>query len=362
MDELVHNLWPKDCQTCGWSLGASPPTVLAEDIGVFVVASLHHARCQPARWATNSLHSTNQPLCSYTVKTLLLPMEKPDGSRDDRPLMIVNPSLEAIALQRTGDGWAAVTVPHYRRLGLRTAGQDLVVDQPLADMSATLEVNEVTVTLDDTGEQWSCGCTSDVARRVQELQGITLGITTAADPSKVETALDLGSLIHSGRLVAGWVAFTGSQGGQPLQEMGAPESLRTFILHWGTGHASVGELLSTTDRALSTCEAKAWAIGRLSLPEGRLLPWREVRRDSHAWYATDPLSVETYFIRQHTDAWKLIKVCSRMEGVDGLDEDGAKDWATRAVRLLGESRIISWVTGPSTDSGFRTLHGSSVPR
>jgi len=362
LDELARNLWPKDCQTCGWDLGTSPPTVLAEDIGVLAAASLHHARCQPARWSTNTLHGMSQALCSYTVKTLLLPLERPDGTTDDRPLMIVNPSLESVALERIEGGWAAATVPHYRRLGLRTPGHDFVVDQAQPDMSATLAVNEITVALDDTGEQWACNCTDDVARRVNELEGVTLAVTTAADPSKIETGQQLNSLLAGGRLVAGWVALAGSQAHQPLRDTQAPEALHTFLLHWGAGHASVGELLAITDRALSPREAQSWAVSQLNLSEDLLLPWEKLLQDPHAWFTTNVLSVDTYFVRQHIDAWKLIKVCSRMEGIEELDEEDAKDWATRAVRRLGASRIISWVPGPSTSPEFHTLHASGVPR
>jgi len=94
----------------------------------------------------------------------------------------------------------------------------------------------------------------------------------------------------------GWVALAGTEALSPFQETAAPSSLSADLLHWGTHHAAVGELLASTDPSLSA------------------------------------------------------------------DETEAQDWATRAVRIHGNSRIISWVPGPSTEPGFTTLHGSGVPR
>jgi hypothetical protein len=39
-----------------------------------------------------------------------------------------------------------------------------------------------------------------------------------------------------------------------------------------------------------------------------------------------------------------------------------EDWATRAARIQAGARILSWVSGPTTDDGFTTLHGSGTPR
>lgn len=97
--ELTLNLWPQDCQTCGWELGQTRPTVQVRDFIAFISANLHHARCQPAEWSTGPvLVSSPQRLLSHATQSLLLPTETGSGHRDDRPVVLVNPSLEQVTL------------------------------------------------------------------------------------------------------------------------------------------------------------------------------------------------------------------------------------------------------------------------
>ncbi|MGH3864676.1 MAG: hypothetical protein ACRDQ4_00830 [Pseudonocardiaceae bacterium] len=220
----------------------------------------------------------------------------------------------------------------------------------------------MTVTLDDTGETWAVQCAGPTGQRVRELGGITLAVSTAADPHQVQTVEQFVALMQSGQVAMGWVALAGTETLRPLHETTAPSSLVTYLLHWGTHHATVGELLANTDRSLSVEQAQAWALAQINLPEDRLLPWDQPSGDLNAWYVLDPISLQHYFLRRYTDAWKLIKVLARIDGHGPTDETEAQDWATRAVRLHGNSRIISWVPGPSTEPGFTILHGSGVPR
>ncbi len=361
--ELALNLWPKDCQTCGWGLGELKPTVRVVDLMVFVSASLHHARCQPAEWTINAT-SISQPLLSYATLSFLLPIEDGSGRPDDRPVFLVNPSLEQVALSSDEGRWTATTVALYRQRGLRTPGRDFVVDALIPDMVATLDDDELTVTLDDTGETWTVDCSGPVGDRVRELGGIILAITTAADPHRMlgNTMEHFVTLMQSDRLVLGWIALAGTEKLRPLQETEAPSSVKTYLLHWGATHSSVGELLATTDRSLSVTQAQAWALAQINSPNDTLIPWDQPSGDPHAWYTLDAISITQYFLRRHTDAWKLLKVLARVDGVTASDETEVQDWATRAVRIHGDSRIVSWVPGPSTAPGFTTLHGAGTPR
>lgn len=361
--ELALNLWPKDCQTCGWDLGRTRPTVQVRDFIAFVSASLHHARCQPAEWSTGPvLVSSSQSLLSYATRSLLLPTETGGGHRDDRPVVLVNPSLEQVILSSHDGRWTVNTVSHYRRVGLRSPFQDFVVDAPIPDIVAALEGDELTVTLDDTGETWEVQCAGPTGQRVRELGGITLAISTAADPHQVQTVGQFVALMQSGQVAMGWVALAGTEALRPLHETAAPSSLVTYLLHCGTHHATVGELLASTDRSLPVEQAQAWALAQIDLPEDGLLPRTSHPGDLNAWYVLDAISFQHYFLRRYTDAWKLIKVLARIDGRCPTDETEAQDWATRAVRLHGNSRIINWVPGPSTEPGVTTLHGSGVPR
>lgn len=42
--ETAASLWPEDCQTCGRPLGPRPPALCVDDLGSFVMATLHHER------------------------------------------------------------------------------------------------------------------------------------------------------------------------------------------------------------------------------------------------------------------------------------------------------------------------------
>jgi hypothetical protein len=360
--ELAQNLWIKgwDCQTCGWELGQTRPTVHVNDLIAFASASLHHARCQPAGWTTRPVLSSKR-LVSYATRSFLLSGES-GGRRDDRPVILVNPSLELVGLSSRNGCWTVNTVSHYRQVGLRSPMRDFVIDTPIPDIVAALEGDELTVTLDDTGQTWEVECSGPVGQRVRELGGITLAITTAADPHQMQTGQQFVALMQTGQVAMGWVALAGAEALRPLQETAAPSSLSAYLLHWGTRHATVGELLATTDRSLSVDQAQAWALSQINLlPEDRMLPWNQPSGDLNAWYVIDPISIQNYFLRRYTDAWKLIKVLARLDGRGPADETEAQDWATRAVKIHGNSRIVSWVPGPSAEPGFTVLHGSGVP-
>lgn len=197
---------------------------------------------------------------------------------------------------------------------------------------------------------------------MRDLGGVTLAVTTAADPPQMKSVKQFLALMQSGWVVMGWVALAGTEALRPLQEAAAPSSLSAYLLHWSTHHAAVGELMATTDRSLSVAQAQVWALSQINLPENRLLPWDQPSGDLNAWYVLDAISVQHYFLRRYTDAWKLIKVLARIDGCGLAGETEAQDWATRAVRVRGNSRIISWVPSPCAEPGFTVLHGSGVPR
>jgi hypothetical protein len=94
------------------AIDADYPFVVDEQFIAFISASLHHARCQPVEWSTGPvLVSSSQPLLSYTTQSLLLPAEA-DGHRDDRPVILVNPSLEQVLLSSANGRWTVNTVSY----------------------------------------------------------------------------------------------------------------------------------------------------------------------------------------------------------------------------------------------------------
>src|SRR5690348_16966891 len=76
LDEVLGCLWLGDCQTCGGELGADPPAVRIDDLGIVTRASLHHATCQAPSWNDSLLVTApSDALVSWRSVVLLLPLE-----------------------------------------------------------------------------------------------------------------------------------------------------------------------------------------------------------------------------------------------------------------------------------------------
>lgn len=247
---LAANLWPKDRQTCGWDLGGDKPTVSVSDMLAFCSASLHHARCRPPQWVTDGFEFIKQELVSWTSQTLLL--QGPPGTHSDRPVLLVNPWLEQVMIRRTSSGWRATTLEIYGQSGLR----DLT---PVPDITAHIDADTITVRLDDTGQTWNSECAGSIRQAVTEMGGIILALTTAFNPAELRELRQFLDLVEAGLVSLGWVALAGTQPEPLTKTEPSPEALTTFILHFGNGHASVGELLATTDRP---CHPRGHNSGR----------------------------------------------------------------------------------------------------
>jgi hypothetical protein len=89
-----------DCQTCGRSLGAKPPALCIDDVEDFATASLHHARCRPAEWNDQGpIPHTGGARLSYVTRMVMMPLVHGE-QKDPRPMLLVNPSLEMVFLER----------------------------------------------------------------------------------------------------------------------------------------------------------------------------------------------------------------------------------------------------------------------
>ncbi len=357
---LARNLWRQDCQTCGWALGTDKPSVIVSDLIAFASASLHHARCRSPQWITDMPTFTTQDLMSWKAQSFLL--QSPAGSHTDRPVLLVNPCLEQIMLERTPTGWRALTLETYARAGLRSAVEGLLDTTPVPDISADLDTDTITVRMDDTGQTWTVECVGPIRNAVTELGGITLAVTTAFNPADLRELGQFLDLVGTGETAMGWIALAGTSPVPLSETVPSPEALTPFILHFGSGHASVGELLATTDRTLPPAQAQAWAHETIDVPTDRLIGWQQVGGDPNAWHTLDAISSNRFILRRHADAWKLVKVTAEISGHHGFDPDTARDWATRAAHIQAGTRIISWVPGPTTADGYTTLHGSGTPR
>jgi hypothetical protein len=113
--ELAACLRAVDCQSCGRLPGADLPSVCVDDLGGAAVASLHHQRCRPPGWnesmtvvAGSGLYST------FVARMILVPVTSDSGAKHVWPLMVVNPGLECVHLQRGAGGRWQVSPDRWR--------------------------------------------------------------------------------------------------------------------------------------------------------------------------------------------------------------------------------------------------------
>lgn len=356
LTDLATHLWAKDCQTCGWQLGTDPPSLLVQDLMLFLSASLHHQRCRAPAW-TDSIVFASAPLLSYDVMAFEAPFQ---GSGENpkvfrRPFFFVNPHLEQVSLSRTAAGWRVNTVEHWQRVGLHLPGPDFVVDRPVPDISANIADGELSITIDDTSEHWSLTVNDGFQQAIRKLGGVTLAVSTAAVPSQMNPD-QFPHLMRAGQVAMGWISLAGTT--PPLTPSPAPENLRTFVLHWGPHRADVGELLTSTTENLTGDDAQAWALTHLPSDHQTLAPWETDDDEPGAWIGFHALQATHYYLRRTETGWELVKGIARRPS----DMGNLQDWATRAVRVRSGNRIIDWVSHPTISPDYITFHGSAVPR
>jgi hypothetical protein len=360
LERVLSNLWPVDCQTCGRPLGSERPAVHVTDLVVVASATLHHHSCQVPAWSQQPPFAGAGQV-SWKTNTLMLFGVTSTGERDDRPLMLVNPHLEQVPLTSTETGWDVATVPHFRRLGLRTPRRDFVVDASIAGAQAHIHREQVIVQLDGWPDGWAGTATQDVQDRIHELGGLIVGVTTAINPDDLTRYEQLFSLIVSGELLFGWIPLAGTEDHQPLETVTVPDSVTSYLLHWGERHASISQVLAITDHALGESEVFDWATAQLfaDAPPQWPVEWRQVKEDPAAWYLLDPLAARFYFVRRHADGWKLLIVLSRISGDGFTTEREARAWAEQAVRVRTDQRVFDWSPAAGTGLSSTTLTGTA---
>lgn len=207
---LADNLWPKDCQSCGWAIGTECPTVLCQDLGAFAHITLHHRRCQPARWSDDMMmHTTGAELVSYDVLSFMLPGHAvtADGTpagQDDRPVFFVNPNLESLMLTQTAAGWTNRQLDNLHHAGLHPPGPTMLLGKPVPKAAARLDIGELTVTL-PPGQSWSCPINVPFREAVEDLGGVLLAVTSAMVPSQMAILGEFIDLVKTNRLALGWI-------------------------------------------------------------------------------------------------------------------------------------------------------------
>lgn len=357
LQEVAGHLWPGDCQTCGHALDGQPPALCIDDTPVFTQAGLHHQRCRDPQWNDSGhLQVQRGALLSWSSRAVKLPLRGKNTGLDLRPMLLVNPGLEEVFIERDAQQQWTVR-PHrlFTDAGLVPLGQ-VVVDRPISGAIARITQDSLEVTMSVSTQTYSCGLLLSeqyMLDRSRELEGVLLGVTHAIHPDKLDDQT-LYQLLQSGKMIVGWVPLHGTA--PPATPRTVSEQVAgTYVLHWAGRHVSVGRLLGATSRDLTVHKAQAWATRTINAGKATLLPWEPVADDKTNWYTMNPLSVQQYFLRRHSEGWQLVEGLSRMDGTSVETDNEAKAWAAGVLEHQAGISGVTWRPGPTTP-GANTLY------
>lgn len=214
--EVVRHLWPGDCQACGRALGNAAPSVCVDDLVVTAAAGLYHADCRAPVWNdSGNVPTASEASISWAACTLLLPLTAAKGggapATDERPMLLVNPSLEMVPLTQTDHHWRASPYGRYTAAGLAPPG-GIDFRAPIPSATARITGDDLSVTIaTPAAETYAAGVAPHQRRvldRARQTGGCLLGITQALIPGADLTPHALMQVFQTGDLVSGWVALS----------------------------------------------------------------------------------------------------------------------------------------------------------
>jgi hypothetical protein len=355
--ELAECLWPVDCQSCGRFLGEDPPAVVVDDLTVAAVVSLHHRRCRPPEWNDSMLLVVGSgQYTTFVARMLLLPMAADDGTAVACPLMLVNPGLECVQLQRGQDGrWH---IGHSRWLahaGLVRPGPHLALGAPVDGLVARATDSSVAVVLQVPPFTVYEGPADErVLERVRDLGGVLVAVTPTLNPGDFAYS-DLLEALADPRTLAGWAGLHGTRRQRRPRFRLRPD---ICVLHWNDEQLSVGKLIRRAPRRLSADRARSWAEHVIAAAHGEPLTWRPVQegRAGEGWHARGGWSAQEHVLRRHPDGWILVLVCGQAAADKAETDNEAKAWAADTLKLQAGISGLTWRPGPSAP-GSVTLYG-----
>ena len=107
--DLLASLWAVDCQKCGKFLGEEPPSLCVDDSIIFATASLYHPGCRASQWNDSGVitHSGIDAI-TWNAAAGIMVLDRA-GKPDPTPMMLINPGLESVVLERRQQGGKAVS-------------------------------------------------------------------------------------------------------------------------------------------------------------------------------------------------------------------------------------------------------------
>ena len=204
--EVGAHLWPESCATCSRPLGPRPAALSVSATPDVGVASIHHFSCRRPGWEDVQTLPAGRP-ADHRARALLLESRR-GGTAETLPVLLVNPSLSRVELVNGPAEWRVATVENAAALGLRPGADVVVSDDEAGRLVARVSGARVGVRLDD-GREWWAPVDGGVLRRIRELDGVLLAVTSAVHPGRVATVADVMPAITAGRVALGWIGLEG---------------------------------------------------------------------------------------------------------------------------------------------------------
>lgn len=207
--ELLDHVWAVDCQRCGESLGGVQPSVGVTAYPGFISASLYHQHCRSPDWRDDPVAPVD-PGAHLTFHWFDVAARTDEGGRY-LPMLILNPSMESLFMEKAGGVWAVRPAkggtPFGETLALTAApGAHVMFDTAWAPAGFTA----ATVYF-DCDPRWRVLLHHAIAGNVRRRGGLLVVLTHALDPEDIPCLDDdtvLRTLSDSAHTVAAWVSLT----------------------------------------------------------------------------------------------------------------------------------------------------------
>lgn len=352
--DLLACLWPVDCQTCGRFLGQEPPALCVDDSMAFATASLHHPDCRAPQWNDSGMiTSSGIEAITWTAGTLVFGLVR-EGKAEPWPMMVINPGLENVVLERDKDGdWRVRPMLAFSKAGLASSGAGLEIPGPVDGAIAFTTDASLSVTFQYARQTYEAAAEPLIVGGARACEGFLVGVTHALNPADFREE-ELHAAMAARQVLIGWV---GAHGTVPAAPREAPVLDATLVLHWNDHHISVGTLIGQAPKILSSKMARAWASRLIGTDNGPLIPWRPVfgNGPEDGWFTVSTLWPKQYLLRRHADGWKLVQAYQQVMGKGVESDNEARAWATDALLHRAGISGLDWEPGPTTP-GSSTLY------
>ncbi|MFL4907338.1 hypothetical protein ACJ6WF_30085 [Streptomyces sp. MMS24-I2-30] len=209
----VTNMWPVACQTCGDPLGVNVD-ICAD--GLFgngkVLLSMHHSSCRTSGVTPSCGVTMKCATSSYAIGNLG-EKDSRKRSRDDLPVMLVNPSCEQLQLRRTDTSWINATLEPFKELGFIGGGNTPPprVEEVAAYLYGEYLIVRVSRRFSDLPKQeWVIEAPEHVLAQIGRLGGLVVSLLTKALPTRLGSA-DIPSVCGDPEALIGWVPLKASE-------------------------------------------------------------------------------------------------------------------------------------------------------